>query len=155
MDYISYISLAVSLLAFGGGVYTYFVHDKRLKEQQALLNDLNIEKLKRENREQAKADVRVSLTIDKEPDNFSMRSIYEASGTVKVTNFGKATARNIRIRQNGYSRLFDYDIAQLAPNESREYHETWERGNLRDATVIVQWDDENGIDRSNTIKLQK
>lgn len=146
-------SIIISLLALAFGVYTYFAHDKRLKEQQALLNVLSINKLKRESQEQGKADVRVSLTMDREPDNFSMRSFYEASGTVKVTNFGKATARNIRIRQNGYSRLFDYDIVQLAPNESREYHETWERGNLRDATVIVQWDDENGKDRSNTIKL--
>ena len=153
MDYISYISLAVSLLAFGGGVYTYFVHDKRLKEQQALLNDLNIEKLKRENREQAKADVRVSLTIDKDPQNFSMHNFYNDSGTIRVTNFGKASAYNIRIRQKGYSNIICYDIEQLAPNESREYHKTWERGNLRDATVIVQWDDECGKDRSNTIKL--
>lgn len=153
MDYISYISLAVSLLAFGGGVYTYFVHDKRLKEQQALLNDLNIEKLKRENREQAKADVRVSLTIDKDPQNFSMHNFYNDSGTIRVTNFGKASAYNIRIRQKGYSNIICYDIAQLAPNESREYHETWERGNLRDATVIVQWDDECGKNRSNVIQL--
>ena len=51
MDYISYISLAVSLLALGGG---YFVHDKRLKKQQTRLNDLNIEKLKRENQSKQK-----------------------------------------------------------------------------------------------------
>ncbi len=153
MDYISYISLAVSLLAFGGGVYTYFVHDKRLKEQQALLNDLNIEKLKRENREQAKADVRVSLTIDKDPQNFSMHSFYNDAGIVRVTNFGKASAYNIRIRQKGYSNIICYDIEQLAPNEYRVYHETWESGKLRDAVIITQWDDECGKNRSNTIKL--
>ena len=146
-------SIIISLLALAFGVYTYFAHDKRLKEQQALLNALSIEKLKRESQEQGKADVRVYLTMDREPDNFSMRSFYEASGTVKVTNFGKATARNIRIRQKGYISNVNYNIEQLAPNESREYHETWERGILRDATVIVQWDDENGKDRSNTIKL--
>lgn len=153
MDYISYISLAVSLLAFGGGIYTYFVHDKRLKEQQALLNDLNIEKLKRENREQAKADVRVSLAIDKDPQNFSMHNFYNDSGTIRVTNFGKATAYNIRIRQKGYSNIICYDIEQLAPNEYRVYHETWESGKLSSAVVIAQWDDECGKNRSNTIKL--
>ena len=146
-------SIIISLLALAFGIYTYFAHDKRLKEQQALLNALSIEKLKRESQEQGKADVRVSLTMDREPDNFSMRSFYEASGTVKVTNFGKATARNIRIRQNGYSRLFDYDIAQLAPNESREYHETWERGKLRNVTVIARWNDEFAENRSSTIQL--
>ena len=153
MDYIPYISLAVSLLAFGGGVYTYFVHDKRLKEQQALLNDLNIEKLKRESREQAKADVRVSLTIDKDPQNFSMHNFYYDSGTIRVTNFGKATAYNICIRQKGYSNIISYNIDQLAPNESREYHETWERGRLRNVTVIAQWNDEFAENRSNTIQL--
>lgn len=153
MDYISYISLAVSLLAFGGGVYTYFVHDKRLKEQQALLNDLNIEKLKRESREQAKADIRVSLTIDKDPQNFSMHNFYNDSGTIRVTNFGKATAYNIRIRQKGYSNIICYDIEQLAPNEYRVYHETWESGKLSSAVVIAQWDDECGINRSNTIHI--
>ena len=153
MDYISYISLAVSLLAFGGGVYTYFVHDKRLKEQQALLNDLNIEKLKRESREQAKADIKVSLTIDKDPQNFSMRNFYNDSGTIQVTNFGKATAYNIRIRQKGYSNIICYDIEQLAPNEYRVYHETWESGELRDAVIIAQWNDECGKNRSNVIQL--
>lgn len=57
MDYISFVSLTISVLAFVFGVYTYFAHDKKLKEQQALLNDLNIEKLKKESREQTKADV--------------------------------------------------------------------------------------------------
>lgn len=153
MDYISFVSLTISVLALVFGVYTYFAHDKKLKEQQALLNDLNIEKLKKESREQTKADVRVSLTIDKEPNNFSMRNFYETSGTIKITNFGKATAHNIRIRQKGYSNIICYDIEQLAPNEYRVYHETWESGKLRDAVVIAQWDDECGKNRSNTIHI--
>lgn len=153
MDYISFVSLTISVLALVFGVYTYFAHDKKLKEQQALLNDLNIEKLKKESREQTKADVRVSLTIDKEPNNFSMRNFYETSGTIKITNFGKATAYNIRIRQKGYSKIICYDIEQLAPNEYRVYHETWESGKLRDAVVIAQWDDECGKNRSNTIHI--
>ena len=153
MDYISFVSLTISVLALVFGVYTYFAHDKKLKEQQALLNDLNIEKLKKESREQTKADVRVSLTIDKEPNNFSMRNFYETSGTIKITNFGKATAHNIRIRQKGYSNIICYDIEQLAPNEYRIYHETWESGKLRDAVVIAQWDDECGKNRSNTIHI--
>ena len=57
MDYISFVSLTISVLALVFGVYTYFAHDKKLKEQQALLNDLNIEKLKKGSREQTKADV--------------------------------------------------------------------------------------------------
>ena len=146
-------SLLLSVLALIASVFTYFKHDKKLKEQQALLNDLNIEKLKKESREQTKADVRVSLTIDKEPNNFSMRNFYETSGTIKITNFGKATAHNIRIRQKGYSNIICYDIEQLAPNEYRVYHETWESGKLRDAVVIAQWDDECGKNRSNTIHI--
>lgn len=153
MDYISFVSLTISVLALVFGVYTYFAHDKKLKEQQALLNDLNIEKLKKESREQTKADVRVSLTIDKEPNNFSMRNFYVTLGTIKITNFGKATAYNIRIRQKGYSNIICYDIEQLAPNEYRVYHETWESGKLRDAMVIAQWDDECGKNRSNTIHI--
>jgi hypothetical protein len=49
-------SIIISLLALVFGVYTYFAHDKRLKEQQALLNVLSINKLKRESQEQGKAD---------------------------------------------------------------------------------------------------
>ena len=153
MDYISFVSLTISVLALVFGVYTYFAHDKKLKEQQALLNDLNIDKLKKESREQAKADVRVSLTIDKEPNNFSMRNFYETSGTIKITNFGKATAHNIHIRQKGFPNIICYDIEHLAPNESREYHETWESGKLRNAEVLAQWDDDYGKNRINTIKL--
>ena len=152
MDYISFVSLTISVLALVFGVYTYFAHDRKLKEQQLLLNELNILKLKKDTCEEQKANIRVSLTMDKETD-YSMRSFYNDSGTILVTNFGKATAYNIRIRQKGYSNIICYDIEQLAPNEYRIYHETWESGKLRDAVVIAQWDDECGKNRSNTIHI--
>lgn len=82
------------------------------------------------------------MTIDKDSNDFSMHSFYYDSGTVWVTNFGKAMAYNIRIRQRGYSNIICYDIEQLAPNEYKVYHETWESGKLRDAVVIARWDDE-------------
>ena len=48
MEWYNILALSLSALALMGSCFTYFVHDKKLKKQQTLLNDLQIKKLQRE-----------------------------------------------------------------------------------------------------------
>lgn len=159
MDYISYISLAVSLLAFGGGVYTYFAHDKKLKKQQDLLNELNIEKLKSDNQESKKANIRVSLienAIDKNDIfKYGINPSFQRTGRLSVVNLGKATAFeiNIFITGNWLQHPTSLYIEQLVSNEKREYNIEWNEQGFNSKTVIVKWNDAYESNRSVEIKL--
>ena len=157
MDYISYISLAISVLAFLGGIYTYFAHDKKLKKQQALLNELNIEKLKADNQESKKANVRVSLEEDPIDQDAilkysSLDALSRRSGKLSVVNLGKATASNIVVSlPRHYCQPIH--IGQLVPNEQRKYNIEWNDRGFFSKTATVKWDDNFATNRSNEIKL--
>ena len=160
MDYISYISLAISVLASLGGIYTYFAHDKKLKKQQALLNELNIEKLKADNQESKKANVRVSLEEDPIDQDAilkysSLDALSRRSGKLAVINLGKAAATNIVVSLPSNWRPYcqPIHIGQLVPNEQRKYNIEWNDRGFFSKTAIVKWDDNFATNRSNEIKL--
>ena len=54
-------SLIIAIVSLLFGVYTYFRHDKKLKEQQHIINEYKITKLKYEITEAKKAMVRASV----------------------------------------------------------------------------------------------
>lgn len=160
MDYISYISLAISLLAFLGGIYTYFAHDKKLKKQQALLNELNIEKLKADNQESKIANIRVSLEEDAIDQDAilkysSVEALSRRTGKLAVVNFGKAAATNIVVSLPSNWRPYcqPIHIGQLVPNEQRKYNIEWNDRGFFSKTATVKWDDNFATNRSNEIKL--
>ena len=159
MDYISYISLAISLLAFMGGIYTYFAHDKKLQKQQALLNELNIEKLKNDNQESKKANIRISLienAIDKnDVFKYGINTLTQRTGRLSVVNLGKATAFdiNIFISTNWKVHPTSLYIDQLVSNEKREYNIEWNEQGFNSKAVIVKWNDAYASNRSVEIKL--
>lgn len=159
MDYISYISLAISLLAFMGGIYTYFAHDKKLKKQQVLINELNIEKLKSDNQESKKANIRVSLienVIDKnDVFRYGINALSQRTGRLSVVNLGKATAFevNVFVTGNWEPHPTSLYIEQLVSNEKREYNIEWSEHGFNSKAVIVKWSDAYSYNRSNEFKL--
>lgn len=142
-----------------GGIYTYFAHDKKLKKQQTLLNELNIEKLKSDNQESKKANIRVSLienAIDKNDIlKYGINSSFQRTGRLYVVNLGKATAFNINIFVTSYWKAHptSFNIEQLVYNEKREYNIEWSEQGFNPKTVIVKWNDAYASNRSVEIKL--
>lgn len=80
------VSIVLSALALGGAVFTYIVHDRKLKRQEALLNAYQIADVEARLEEKKKAFVRGTI-IKGRNGNYDFR----------VFNSGSAEARNVKI----------------------------------------------------------
>ena len=78
-------SLIVSIIALLGGLVGYILHDRKLKKQEAKLNDLQVTELETAQSNRKKADVR-------------MQTVYfeKGKGILKLFNQGEADAYNIK-----------------------------------------------------------
>lgn len=79
-------ALVVSLGALIFSAYTYSKHDKKIKAQEQIINDYQINKIAKENEESKKASIRGNIIRGD-----------RGKRTLKVFNCGKAIASNIRV----------------------------------------------------------
>ena len=79
-------ALILSILAIVGSVFTYFLHDRKIKRQEAKINEYQLAKLKEEEQENKKAQI--CGTIVKHE---------KGKRVLKIYNKGKAPATNIRV----------------------------------------------------------
>ena len=79
-------AFVVSLGALIFSAYTYSKHDKKIKAQEQIINDYQINKIKKEDEESRKANIKGNIY----PGN-------KGKLILKVFNSGKAIARNIRV----------------------------------------------------------
>lgn len=84
---ISASALFVSILAMSGSLYTYLVHNAKLKKQEDEIQKYQIKK----NIEEELLKKQAHLNIEKEP-------ISNLSFTIKITNDGLCDARDLRIK---------------------------------------------------------
>lgn len=80
-------SLIISILALLASITTYLLHDRRIKKQEAKINEYQLTKIHEEEIEHKKAQLSGDVTVFK---NDSKRIL-------RITNSGKATATNIRM----------------------------------------------------------
>lgn len=130
------VSIILSVLALLFTGYTYFAHDKKLKEQERQLNDYQLRSLKQGEEENLKAVIRaktVKMTGGK-------RTLY-------IYNAGKAKARNITIEQleekQVYSSIphFPLTYNELLPEAFREVTLFLCEGD-DELTLNYTWDDD-------------
>ena len=79
-------SLLLSVLALIASVFTYFKHDKKLKEQERKINEYQLKQIEKEDLESKKAAIRGNIVKG-----------LKGGRTLKVYNSGCAIARNIRV----------------------------------------------------------
>ena len=79
-------AFVVSLGALIFSAYTYSKHDKKIKAQEQIINDYQINKIAKENEENKKASIRGNIIKGD-----------RGKRTLKVYNCGKAAACNIRV----------------------------------------------------------
>jgi len=103
----------LSLLAVFGSIFTYFYHDRKIKEQEKRLNDYQLKKFQLEDIENKKAQIKGNL----------IRTA-EASRTLTIYNTGKSTAYNIRLEVlselNGIHNFKFEPFEMLNPLEKTE-----------------------------------
>ena len=79
-------SLIISVLALIASVFTYLMHDKKLKEQERKINEYQLKQIEKEDLESKKAAIRGNIVEG-----------LKGGRTLKVYNSGRAAARNIRV----------------------------------------------------------
>ena len=84
MTILHVIPILISACALTLSMYTYFKHDAKIKKQNALINEFQLEKLKKETDSEKKAIIEANV-ISKE----------KGKRIIKVYNKGKCTARNV------------------------------------------------------------
>lgn len=143
-------SLIIALISLLFGAFTYFRHDRKLKEQQRIINAYQITKLQREIGEAKKAEVRATVV------NRSESGIY--SGTLLIKNYGKGAASNVYFTRRSYgnkgSFLPTLTYPQLLPQEQQETPLSWGFGFGGNVEVILSWTDESGERRESRQSLQ-
>ncbi|MFA7115825.1 MAG: hypothetical protein WC140_01130 [Bacteroidales bacterium] len=80
------LGVILSAVALIFSVFTYFKHDKKIKQQSLLLNKYHLEKIEKEKEEDKKATIEASVM-----------SRHNGPIIVKVSNLGKSIARNVNV----------------------------------------------------------
>lgn len=92
------LSLIISIAAILWSLITYFVHDRKIKQQEARINEYQLEKIKNEEEENKKALIRGDvLRKDK------------GLHMLKISNQGKAIAKNVNMKISDPQVIEIYD----------------------------------------------
>ena len=131
------LSLLISIIALILTVYTYVIHDSKLKKQEHLLNEYQISKITEEQAEGKKAIIRANI-------------VKGASGkrTIKVYNAGKSRAVNVNVSWpsgNDMLHIFNKDIFPyefINPQDNTELNVLIANDNVNTVKIRLTWDDD-------------
>lgn len=136
------------LFAIGGiigGIFMYFRHDKKIKQQEKLLNDLQIRQYKKEEEQEKQAKVECNVVRNSSGGN-----------RIYFYNSGLADARNVRIEILNRDSLVGviitgtwgpYDLI-IPRNGKREECIHLSNGHTRVLNLRITWDDDFGNNRT-------
>ena len=91
-------SIIISIIALLGSLATYIIHDRKIKEQEKMINAYQLAKFKEEEEDNKKALISGNI-IKKE----------SGQRVLKIYNKGKATATNINIQGLDIQEIDVYD----------------------------------------------
>ena len=134
----------ISVAALVVSLYTYFAHDRKLKQQEQLINTYRLKQLQEEEQANKKADIRAQI-----------KNNTKGIPVLHICNRGHATARNIRVEGlnvKGFD-LMEQNIFPCEVMYPQDYMELefWEtRECPRRLTLKLIWDDESGQDNATT-----
>lgn len=144
----STISLLLSALSIFVSLCTYFIHDRKLKKQEQLLNTYQLNQFKNEEQSNKKADIVGEISLLKEEQYL-----------LRIQNKGKASAKNIRIDE------FDTENYCIHNNAIIPYHclnadeaftlKVFRIGrSIPTMTITYIWDDDWNINRKKQQTIQ-
>lgn len=154
MDWIASIKdwggLILSSLGIIGGVFAYLRHDRKLKSQEKLLNNLQIRQLQKAEARELQADIKC---------NAYRR---QSNSIVKIVNAGPADASNVRVEILGQDTLeglifFNkkwgpYDL--INATSSVEEKIALCCGHTEYIRLRIVWDDDYCKDRETILNVQ-
>lgn len=135
-------SLLLSVLALIASVFTYFKHDKKLKEQERKINEYQLKQIAKEDLESKKAAIRGNIVKG-----------LKGGRTLKVYNSGRAAAHNIRVYGLNVEgvicrgdEIFPYEL--MNPQDYTELTLHLVMGCPQTIKLRYAWDDESGTDNT-------
>ncbi len=84
-----YISIIISVLALGFSAYTYITHDLKIKKQEKILNDYQINEIENKKTESKKAIIEANTV-----------KVNAGQNIIKIYNKGQSMARNVNMILN-------------------------------------------------------
>ena len=130
--------LIISILALLASAFTYFKHDKKLKEQERKINEYQLKQIEQEDLESKKAAIRGNIVKG-----------LKGKRTLKVYNSGRAIARNIRIEGLDVEGLFHradevFPYELMNPQDYTEVNIMLFNNCAPTIKLKYIWDDESG-----------
>lgn len=130
--------LIISILALLASAFTYFKHDKKLKEQERKINEYQLKQIEKEDLESKKAAIRGNIVKG-----------LKGNRTLKVYNSGRAIARNIRIEGLDVEGLFHradevFPYELMNPQDYTEVNIMLFNNCAPTIKLKYIWDDESG-----------
>lgn len=135
------LGLIISIIAILLSLFTYFKHDRKIKEQSKILNEYYIEKINNERMDAQKAIIEANV-------------LAEEKGTriIKIYNKGKSIAKNVNV---SFPDIAGADIfinpcpIDIRPQNSIEIKMALYMGGPKKIDLTFEWTDDfkaNNID---------
>lgn len=134
-----------SICGIIGGIFMYYRHDKKIKKQEHLLNELQIKQIRKTEEQELQAKVECNIIHEK-----------NGSRRIRFYNSGQADARNVRVEIVNESTLEGvylceawgpYDLI-TSHNGYREEGMLLCEGHTDTLQLRIIWDDDFGKGRS-------
>lgn len=153
MEFVNIITLLFSAIALFGSFFTYLVHDKKLKKQQAILNELQIKKLQKEIEEETAVEIRPTLIN-------VVKSMHtnRITGTLSLKNYGKGEAKDVEVYacvnggRHSHFNTKERRIKSLLPGQYEEISMDWGIGDDC-IDVLLKWCDAKGMEYTSSHSL--
>ncbi len=146
MTPIQIIPIVISSSALLLSLYTYFRHDAKIKNQSALINQFQLEKLRKETDSEKKANIEANV-INKE----------KGKRIIKVYNKGKATAKNVIVTFPGEPDVMitEYPSSiDIRPQNSMEIYVHTFIGSPDTMQIDFEWQDNFKLDNKDSQTIQ-
>lgn len=154
MDYLGIAGFILSIISLGFAAFIYFKHDKKIKSQELLINEYQLNTHKDAEIEKKKAIVKANII-----------NRGKGSYRIKIFNSGQAVANNIRVElslENGQSldnalviTANPFPFAMLSPHDSAEISFMAFLGSPDSFYIKTMWDDQFEENRENVQLLQR
>lgn len=147
MTIIQILPFAISAAALLLSLYTYLRHDAKIKKQNALINQFQLERFKKETDSEKKAIIEANVIKSE-----------KGKRIIKVYNKGKSIAKNVIVTFPGKPNLIisDYpSLIDIRPQNSLEIVAFAFESSLGDTLKIdFEWQDDLRLDNKDSQTLQ-
>ena len=139
----------MSVLGILGGLWAYFRHDRKIKSQEKMLNDLQIKQMKKELAKERMANMKARII-----------SNYKGNAKIRFVNAGNVDAQNVRIEilsseedmsGNIHSDFGTYNV--ISPQLYREERLFLCEGHSDIIDLKIIWDDDYQKNRSVSLSV--